>query len=35
MWLTFLTVFIVSFLALIVMRPVAEFVGLVDKPELP
>ncbi len=32
MWLTFLTVFIVSFLALIVMRPVAEFVGLVDKP---
>lgn len=32
MWFTFLTVFIVSFLALIVMRPVAEFIGLVDKP---
>lgn len=32
MWLTFLSVFIVSFAALIVMRPVAEMIGLVDKP---
>lgn len=32
MWFTFLTVFIVSFLTLIIMRPVAEFIGLVDKP---
>ncbi|QGM80155.1 UDP-N-acetylglucosamine--undecaprenyl-phosphate N-acetylglucosaminephosphotransferase [Otariodibacter oris] len=32
MWLTFLVVFITSFVVLIVMRPVAEWVGLVDKP---
>ena len=32
MWQTFLAVFCVSFLALIVMRPVAEKIGLVDKP---
>lgn len=32
MWLTFLTVFIVSFASLIFMRPVAEKIGLVDKP---
>lgn len=32
MWLTFVAVFIVSFTALIAMRPVAEKIGLVDKP---
>ncbi|OOH85132.1 undecaprenyl-phosphate alpha-N-acetylglucosaminyl 1-phosphate transferase [Pasteurellaceae bacterium 15-036681] len=32
MWVTFLSVFVVSFIALIVMRPVAELIGLVDKP---
>ncbi|QIW16629.1 undecaprenyl-phosphate alpha-N-acetylglucosaminyl 1-phosphate transferase [Pasteurellaceae bacterium RH1A] len=32
MWLTFLTVFIVSLTSLIIMRPVAEKIGLVDKP---
>lgn len=32
MWLTFVAVFIVSFVSLIVMRPVAEKIGLVDKP---
>lgn len=32
MWLTFLTVFAVSFISLIAMRPVAEKIGLVDKP---
>ncbi|MCK3655516.1 undecaprenyl-phosphate alpha-N-acetylglucosaminyl 1-phosphate transferase [Pasteurellaceae bacterium Macca] len=32
MWLTFLAVFVVSCLTLTVMRPVAEWVGLVDKP---
>lgn len=32
MWFTFLVVFLVSFTALIIMRPVAEKIGLVDKP---
>lgn len=32
MWLTFIAVFLVSFVSLIVMRPVAEKIGLVDKP---
>lgn len=32
MWLTFFSVFIVSFVTLVVMRPVAEKIGLVDKP---
>lgn len=32
MWLTFLSVIIVSFTTLIVMRPVAQWIGLVDKP---
>ncbi|AFU20100.1 undecaprenyl-phosphate alpha-N-acetylglucosaminyltransferase [Actinobacillus suis H91-0380] len=32
MWLTFIAVFIVSFASLIFMRPVAEKIGLVDKP---
>ena len=32
MWLTFIAVFVVSFASLIFMRPVAEKIGLVDKP---
>ena len=32
MWLTFSAVFVVSFASLIFMRPVAEKIGLVDKP---
>lgn len=32
MWLTFIAVVIVSFASLIFMRPVAEKIGLVDKP---
>ena len=32
MWLTFLAVVVVSFATLIFMRPVAEKVGLIDKP---
>lgn len=32
MWLTFIAVFLVSFISLIAMRPVAEKIGLVDKP---
>lgn len=32
MWFTFLSVFIVSLVSLIVMRPLAQWIGLVDKP---